>query len=232
MSRLSFQSIKKRCSGDRPMISPYSEEKLIISGKSCGASAASYDCRIAHDLVIGVNPAYIIVDHIMDYGFNRNAEKKLKERLRANPPYKALANTIENFIMPNDLSADVADKSTYARLFLSAFNTFTDPGFDGNLTLELVSHEDRVLHIKAGDPICQLIFTALDEPTERPYKGKYQGQKAEPTAAILEESVAAHLFETNKSCTEDDKRKMQELLAPIAEAGLIPIAGLAQSEPF
>ena len=49
-------------------------------------------------------------------------------------------------------------------------------GFVGNLTLELVNFGDQLVDIKAGDPICQIAFHWLDEPTERPYRGKYMNQ--------------------------------------------------------
>lgn len=186
MSVLSYQSIVKRCLGKQPLITPFEPNRIVKSGKSYGASAASYDARIASDLVVGVNPAFIIADHVMQYGFNQSAEWKLQIALRDNPPMTALGNTIEDFWFPEDLSGAVADKSTYARLFVSLYNTFFDPNFHGNATLELVNHSDKPIVLKAGDPICQFIFTTLDMPTERPYNGKYQGQIKEPMSAIME----------------------------------------------
>lgn len=97
----------------------------------------------------------------------------------------ALANTVENFNMPTDVSGYVKDKSTYARRFLSAFNTFIDPGWRGNLTLELVNHGPSPIDIKAGDPIAQIVFHWLDEQTALPYEGKYQNQPARPVGPIL-----------------------------------------------
>ena len=180
------------------MISPYSPDKIVVNGKSWGASGASYDVRIACDLVLGVNPAYIIARHIKqlpESSFKSPirlllAYARLRNELRANPPMKALANTMEDFHMPDDVSADVADKSTYARLFVSAYNTFFDPGFIGNGTLELVNDNDAPMVLKRGDPICQFVFTQCTQPTSRPYStngGKYSGQQGQ-TPAILEDS--------------------------------------------
>ena len=98
----------------------------------------------------------------------------------------ALANTIENFIMPDDVVGYVVDKSTYARRFVSAFNTLLDPGWQGNLTLELVNLGNCPVNIKAGDPIVQIVFHWLDERTDRPYSGKYQNQPSHPVPPILE----------------------------------------------
>ena len=98
----------------------------------------------------------------------------------------ALANTMENFKIPLDVVGYVVDKSTYARRFITAFNTLLDPGWRGNLTLELVNLGNSPIDIKAGDPICQIVFHWLDEPTVLGYSGKYQNQPARPVPAIME----------------------------------------------
>ena len=146
MTILSRQSIRRLCVGvERPMITPFVPERVVVNGKSYGLSAASYDARIAHDLTL-------------------------------EPRQSALAYTVEDFDMPDNVVGFVCDKSTYARLFVTAFNTLFDPGFRGNATLELVNLGERTVEIKAGDPICQFVFHWLDEATEAPYAGKYQFQ--------------------------------------------------------
>lgn len=174
MARLSKQAIRRWCLSDTPMIYPFMPSKVVISGKSAGLSSASYDARIDHDLVLGINPALIIGEHVICYGFSE--ERLLQDKLIANPPMKALAYTVEDFHIPNGITGDVGDKSSYARVFVSAFNTFFDPGFHGNATLELINHGDEPVTYKRGDPVCQFIFSYLDEPTEEPYNGKYQHQ--------------------------------------------------------
>lgn len=89
----------------------------------------------------------------------------------------SLAHTLENFNMPPDVVGYVVDKSTYARRFVTAFNTLLDPGWHGNLTLELVNLGPSLVEIQAGDPIVQIAFHWVDEITDRPYAGKYQAQE-------------------------------------------------------
>ena len=96
-----------------------------------------------------------------------------------------LASTVEHFTMPNDVVGFVYDKSTYARLGLSLFNTVLEPGWTGFLTLELSFVGPKALGLRAGDPIAQIIFQRV-EGSVIPYRGKYQNQKAGPQAAILE----------------------------------------------
>lgn len=97
-----------------------------------------------------------------------------------------LAHTFEDLHIPDNVVAYVCDKSSWARNGVSAFNTLIDPGFKGNLTLELVNHTGHDLSIEKGDPICQITFHWLDEPTVIPYRGKYQNQARRSQPAIYE----------------------------------------------
>ena len=96
-----------------------------------------------------------------------------------------LASTVERFDMPNDILAQVCDKSTWARRGIAIQNTIIEPGWRGYLTIELTNHGDTFIEIKAGDPIAQIIFFRLEEPTMLPYSGRYQDQKRGPQPAIL-----------------------------------------------
>lgn len=147
MTQLSYQSIRRLCERDQPMIAPFVREKRVINGVSYGLGPASYDVRIAHDLRLYRGQA-------------------------------SLAHTVEDFAMPDNVVGYVIDKSTYARRFVTAFNTLIDPGFVGNLTLELVNLGNDVVNVRTGDPIVQIVFHWLDESTERPYGpgDKYFGQ--------------------------------------------------------
>jgi len=111
---------------------------------------------------------------------------RIDQNLTLNPGDYALASTIEDLDIPNNVAAFVVDKSSYARLGIMAFNTLIDAGFKGNLTLELKNTAKNIVQIQQGDPICQLVFHWLDEPTDRPYTGKYQNQKRGPQPVILE----------------------------------------------
>ena len=219
--RLKAQSIHALCQPTRffrlvqqqPMLVPYSKDKIRVSGKSKGLSAASYDVSIDHDLVLGPHPGHILKRAMLaKYDFDcahrrtvdlRRTEDEIKqiyreasdqykayeaamEELRNAPPNYSLAYTVEDFYMPHRVTADVADKSTYARLFVSAYNTFIDPGFVGNLQLEIVNDSAEYVEVKAGDPICQIIFSWTDGKTNRPYDGKYQFQHRGIVTARLE----------------------------------------------
>jgi dCTP deaminase len=157
---LSAQSIRRRCvEHDPPLIDPFVERGVSPGGHSFGLGPASYDVRLDQDVVI---PAH---------GFEK-------------------ASTLERFCMPHDLAATVRDKSSWARAGLSVFNTYLDPGWGiigAYLTLELANHSDTEIRIARGEPIAQLVFELLDEPTQQPYTGKYQDQQRGPQPARREE---------------------------------------------
>lgn len=112
---------------------------------------------------------------------------RIDQNIMLEPNGFVLASSIEKFDMPDDILALVKDKSSWARLGLSVFNTVIEPGWRGYLTLELKNQRHRFLKIKRGDPIAQIIFHRLDEPTEAPYSGKYQDQGRGPQEARFEE---------------------------------------------
>lgn len=133
------------------------------------------------------------VSHGMTYGLGpAGYDIRVAETLEILPGCFALASSIEHFDMPNDLLARVTDKSTWARRGLAVQNTVIEPGWRGFLTLELTNHGSRLITIQRGMPIAQILFERLDEPTELPYRGRYQDQAAGPQPARLhaEENVA------------------------------------------
>lgn len=119
-------------------------------------------------------------------GYDVRARIKDDKPLVLRPGEFALLVTMEHFEIPNDIVADVKDKSTLARIGLSLMNTRIEPGWRGYLTLEASNRSNKgSITIWNGMPIAQLCFWWTDYPC-RPYDGKYQDQKADPQSAIFE----------------------------------------------
>lgn len=94
-----------------------------------------------------------------------------------------LSHTVEHVTMPKHLCAQLNGKSTLGRLGLLVHATagFIDPGFTGQITLELKNLSAKALLLDAGMPIAQLVFHRLTSPPQRPYGhpelgSHYQGQ--------------------------------------------------------
>jgi dCTP deaminase len=130
-------------------------ERTQHNGLTFGLSPAGYDIRIAQDVTLSCLRSF------------------------------ARASSIERFTIPADLIAQVCDKSSWARRGVAVQNTIIEPGWRGFLTLELTYARRWPIRIAAGSPIAQIIFFRLEAPTEQPYRGRYQNQRAGPVPAIL-----------------------------------------------
>lgn len=92
-----------------------------------------------------------------------------------------LATTIERVCIPNDAAAAIYLKSSMARQGLDhALAGWIDPGFAGQITLELHAH--RPLMLRAGQRVVQMVLMSLTGPALNPYNGRYQNQVG-PTEA-------------------------------------------------
>jgi dCTP deaminase len=147
------------------------KEKFM--GTSYGLSEAGYDIRIKQTIeyVYDEYGERIIVTH---------PDSGDQEILLGNC---VLASSIEEFQMPNQVAAEVKDKSTHARNFLSVFNTAIENDWHGFLTLELVFHRRRSYTVYAGQGIAQIRFTPT---TDEAYygNGKYQNAGNYPQPAL------------------------------------------------
>lgn len=83
----------------------------------------------------------------------------------------ALVTTRERVKLDRHIAAQVTGKSSLARLFLVIHTTagWIDPGFEGQITLELVNHSPQTLVLHDGIKIAQLVVFRLSTPAARPY---------------------------------------------------------------
>lgn len=94
------------------------------------------------------------------------------------PGQFVLATTLEYISLPNNLTAFVEGRSSLGRMGLFIQNAgWVDPGFQGEITLELFNANRCAIELKAGRRVGQLVFAEMDCEALSPYRGKYQGQK-------------------------------------------------------
>jgi dCTP deaminase len=118
-------------------------------------------------------------------------EVKDGEPFILHPGEFVLGQTLERVTLPNDLVARLEGKSSLGRLGLLIHSTagFVDPGWKGNLTLELSNVATLPIALYYGMRIGQISFFTMSSPVDRPYgspelRSRYQGQK-EPTASAF-----------------------------------------------
>ncbi len=96
------------------------------------------------------------------------------------PNEHVLLVTEEYLRLPQDIMAFVNMRSSFARLGLLVPPTIVDAGFEGQLTIEVMG-SGFPIKIKRGTRFLHLIFAKTLTPVEKPYSGKYQGQRGVTT---------------------------------------------------
>jgi len=100
-----------------------------------------------------------------------------------------LFSSEEWVVMPEDSWGFVQIRSTFARLGLICPPTIVDPGFKGNITLEIMNNSYNTIHLREGDRVCSLILVPVYSsfPPEI-YNGRYQNQKGvTPPKSLVKE---------------------------------------------
>jgi len=103
-----------------------------------------------------------------------------------------LATTMEYIKLPNNMTAFVEGRSSIGRMGLFIQNAgWVDPGFEGEITLEIFNANSLPIKLNAGRRICQLVFAQMDQKTDNPYQGKYQGQRKARGSDVRQDSEFA-----------------------------------------
>lgn len=166
---LSDQDIKARLSSGSVVIEPLEDRELQIQ-------PASVDLRLSSQFRRATNQELETVPDGEDFILA--------------PGEFALGATIERLRVPVDLVARVEGRSSVGRLGILVHATagFIDPGFDGNITLELANLGPTPARLRPGSRICQIVFHEMTSAASRPYGpqrgSKYMGQQG-PTLSRL-----------------------------------------------
>lgn len=91
--------------------------------------------------------------------------------LRLRPGDCVLATTLERIEIGRGLSGHVSGKSSIGRVFVVVHATagFLDPGFQGQITLEIKNMGHEAVTFLDHTPICQVVMSMLAEPAEKAY---------------------------------------------------------------
>ena len=156
----------------RLVIEPFSESNL---------QPASYDITLDSSFCITKKSTEPI-----------NIKEKNNDYIKMNydefilyPQTFVLANTHEYISLPAGLTAQVQGRSSLGRLGLFIQNAgWIDPGFSGQITLELFNAGRRPIKLEVGMRVGQLIFAECKSNCVNPYTGKYKGQRGATASRI------------------------------------------------
>ena len=161
-------------------------KKLVIRGLAKGAiQPSSVDLTLGSDALI---LKYWDTKGVLDLDTKVEYQKISEKEFIIPPNSFILATTKEYIELPKDMSGFVEGRSSVGRMGLFIQNaSVVGPGFKGKLTLELYNANILPIRLTTGKRICQLILFKMDQKVEKPYRGKYQGQKkTTPTKAFLD----------------------------------------------
>lgn len=170
--------IREQCEKHK-MIHPYVDKLVSDKVISFGQSSYGYDIRVANRFKTFTtwsagNPAFIDPKDIITGSYNYEGPS-----YHIPPHGFTLAYSYEYIKVPDDCIVYVVGKSTYARCGLHLNFTVLEPGWEGNITLELSNCTDLPLKIYAMEGIAQLQFFKADEKCLETYAdrgGKYMKQ--------------------------------------------------------
>jgi deoxycytidine triphosphate deaminase len=156
---------------DRDIISRVEQGDLTITPyERDNVEPASVDLRLGSDFKVAQRYREDEIDW-----------KEVAERAVLYPEDFVLATTKERIELPEMLAARVVGRSSLGRLGISVHQTagYVDPGFEGQITLELTNHSPRPFELEQGQRICQIVFERLSIPPRQTYGhegSQYQDQ--------------------------------------------------------
>ena len=180
---LSDRTIKEELAKGRIVIDPL--------GEGC-VQPASVDVHLDRRLLVFRNSrrAYIDVREDMS-DLTEMVEIVDEVPFILHPGEFVLGSTREHIELPDDLVARLEGKSSLGRIGLLIHSTagYVDPGWKGNLTLELSNVANLPVTLYLGMKIGQLSYLRLSTAAENLYGSaalgsKYQGQ-TDPTASRM-----------------------------------------------
>ena len=168
---LSDRSIREKISQGLIKIEPYHEECVQPS---------SVDVHLSSNFLVfnKVKNAVIDVREKQDRLMER-VEIEAGEPFVLHPNEFVLGSTLEKFTMPDEIAGRIEGKSSLGRLGLLIHSTagYVDPGFSGNLTLELSNVSPLPIKLFSNMKIGQISFVQMTTPVENPYGSKKLGSK-------------------------------------------------------
>ena len=179
----SDRTIKEAIGDGRITIDPY-EEAMV--------QPSSVDLRCDPSFRVFENHKYALIDpKAPQDDLTTGVTATTEDPFILHPGEFVLGSTLEVVGLADDIVARLEGKSSLGRLGLLIHSTagFIDPGFTGQVTLELSNVANLPIAIYPGMKIGQISFYQMTTPADVPYGSpelgsKYQGQRG-PTASAM-----------------------------------------------
>ena len=162
---------------EKNMVRPF-VDKSVSQGISHGIQSFGLDIRTGSEFKIFTNIKGNTVADPKNFSEDNFITVKDDKSILIPPNSFALANSLEYFKMPRDVTGLVTLKSSYAREGLGHPPTVLEAGWKGVLVLELVNHSSNPVRVYSNTGISQILFFRGENPkvSYADKNGKYQGQ--------------------------------------------------------
>ncbi|MEI7605630.1 MAG: dCTP deaminase [Chloroflexota bacterium] len=196
MSVLSDGDLRRAIAAGEIGVDPFNDEDI---------QPASIDLHLDKSFRVFRNNRYGFIDPSVDQpGLTELEVVSGAEPFMLHPSEFVLGQTLERISVGSSLLGRLDGKSSLGRLGLLIHSTagYVDPGWVGNLTLELGNVASLPIALYPGMKIGQISFHRMSSPVERPYgsaalHSRYQGQ-SEPTASAIHVDFDAVRRETER----------------------------------
>ncbi|MEY4666813.1 MAG: hypothetical protein RIQ87_593 [Chloroflexota bacterium] len=196
MSVLSDGDLRRAIAAGEIGVDPFNDEDI---------QPASIDLHLDKSFRVFRNNRYGFIDPSVDQpGLTELEVVSGAEPFMLHPSEFVLGQTLERISVGSALLGRLDGKSSLGRLGLLIHSTagYVDPGWVGNLTLELGNVASLPIALYPGMKIGQISFHRMSSPVERPYgsaalHSRYQGQ-SEPTASAIHVDFDAVRRETER----------------------------------
>lgn len=143
----------------------------------------SLDLRLGPEILLFDNHAMRIID-VSDKSPPRMRRIQVdeKEGFVLHPNEFVLGITVEAVKIPHELVGRIGGRSSLGRLGLAIQSDagIVDPGFEGQINLQIHNLGRQPILLRPFERICQLYFLRLSQPPQTPYHkkqdNKYHGQ--------------------------------------------------------
>lgn len=184
---LSDQDLRRRLEVGDLVVAPLSDPDLQLQ-------PASIDLRLHHDFIVYRSNEVACLDPRQPETIEAATETISVPEGGAfvlHPGEFALGSTIERVAIPADLVARVDGRSSIGRLAVVVHATagFIDPGFRGQITLELSNIGPIPVRLYPGMRIAQIVLYRMSSPAERPYgtdRGSHYQDQAGPRTSRVD----------------------------------------------
>lgn len=184
---------------DRDIVRALEEGRIKISPApdlSRQLGSVSVDFRLGTTFMVFEHSKHSFIDPRQPQSIGdamRTIEVAEDEPFIMQPGDFALATTVENLELPDDLLGRMEGRSSIARLGITVHSTAAvfEPGWIGTATMELSNLGRMAVALYPGMRICAFSFQRVSSPVTTPYRdkvgNKYAGQMTPRASRLSEE---------------------------------------------